>query len=150
MNTKRVKRIGGWRAMLVAFLLSVGTVAALPVSAFAAPANVVQQSNAIVYVVQRGDTLSAIARAYGVSVKTLAAYNGLANPNRIYVGQTIYIPTSGGNPPPSSCRLVYPVVRGDTLSAIARFHGTTVGQLQSANGIANPNYIEVGQRLCIP
>lgn len=92
MNTNHVKRIGGWRALLVAFLLSVGSVAALPVSAFAAPANVAQQSNAILYVVQRGDTLSTIARAYGVSVKTLAAYNGITNPNYIVIGQRLCIP----------------------------------------------------------
>lgn len=150
MKMRRVKSIGGWRAMLVALLLSVGCVAMLPVRAFAAPVAVTQQSNGLVYVVQRGDTLSAIARAYGVSVKTLAAYNGLANPNRIYVGQTLYIPTGGGNPPPSGCRLVHTVVRGDTLSAIARWYGVSVKQLQNANGLANPNYIVIGQRLCIP
>lgn len=150
MKTNRVKAISGWRAMVVAFLLVVGCVTALPVSASAAPLPATQQSSAIVYVVQRNDTLSAIARTYGVSVQTLAAYNGIANPNRIYVGQTIYIPTGGGNPPPSSCRSVHTVARGDTLSFLARWYGTRVTQLQSANGLANPNYIVIGQHLCIP
>ncbi len=44
------------------------------------------------YIVQRGDTLSKIARRYGVSLWTLAAYNGIRNVSRIYVGQVIYIP----------------------------------------------------------
>ncbi len=39
---------------------------------------------------------------------------------------------------------------GETLSQIAADHGTTVGQLVSANGISNPNLIVVGQKLTIP
>ena len=44
------------------------------------------------YVVKRGDTLSSLSRRYGVSVWQLASYNSIRNPNRIYVGQVIYIP----------------------------------------------------------
>jgi LysM repeat protein len=44
------------------------------------------------YVVKRGDTLYSIARRYGVSMWKLASYNSIRNPNRIYVGQVIYIP----------------------------------------------------------
>lgn len=40
----------------------------------------------------------------------------------------------------------YTVVRGDTLTAIARKYGTTVNQLVEWNGIKNPNLIYVGQR----
>lgn len=42
------------------------------------------------YVVCRGDTLSGIARYYGVSVDYLQWRNGIANRNRIYAGQFIY------------------------------------------------------------
>lgn len=42
------------------------------------------------YVVQPGDTLSAIALKFGVSVEALAARNGLENPSLIYVGQILY------------------------------------------------------------
>ncbi|MEW1672840.1 LysM domain-containing protein [Streptomyces noursei] len=38
-----------------------------------------------------GDTLSAIAARYGTTVAKLTAANGIANPNRIYAGQTIKI-----------------------------------------------------------
>jgi hypothetical protein len=44
------------------------------------------------YIVRRGDTLGIIARRFGVSLRALAAYNGIWNVNRIYVGQIIYIP----------------------------------------------------------
>jgi LysM repeat protein len=42
------------------------------------------------YVVCRGDTLSGIARYYGVSVDYLQWRNNIPNRNRIYVGQYIY------------------------------------------------------------
>lgn len=44
----------------------------------------------------------------------------------------------------------YTVKKGDTLTAIARNHNTTVAALVAANGIANPNLILVGQVLEIP
>ena len=43
----------------------------------------------ITYVVQPGDTLSGIAARYGTTYQTLAALNGITNPNLIYAGQTI-------------------------------------------------------------
>ena len=44
------------------------------------------------YVVVAGDTVSKIAIRYGLDWKELAQYNELANPNLIYVGQTLKIP----------------------------------------------------------
>ena len=44
----------------------------------------------------------------------------------------------------------YVVHPGDTLSAIALRHGTTVGALVEANHIANPDLIRIGQLLEIP
>ncbi len=47
--------------------------------------------------VSRGDTLYSIARRHGVSLQRLVAANPqVANPNRIYPGQTIVIPADGG------------------------------------------------------
>ena len=43
------------------------------------------------YTVTRGDTLGSIARRFGTSISALAAANHLANPNRIYYGQTLTI-----------------------------------------------------------
>lgn len=44
------------------------------------------------YTVQEGDTLSAIALAYGVSLEEMIAINNLANPNALAIGQTLIIP----------------------------------------------------------
>ncbi len=45
-----------------------------------------------VHIVRAGETLASIARYYGVSFWTLAAVNGISNPNLIYVGQRLVIP----------------------------------------------------------
>ena len=41
----------------------------------------------------------------------------------------------------------YTVVRGDSLSLIARNHGMTTDDLMRLNGISNANMIWVGQKL---
>ena len=46
------------------------------------------------YTVRAGDTLGSIAKQMGVSVTALAAANGIANPNRISIGQVINPPGS--------------------------------------------------------
>ena len=43
------------------------------------------------YTVQKGDTLSKIGRKFGVPYKSIAQLNGIADPNKIYVGQRIRI-----------------------------------------------------------
>lgn len=50
----------------------------------------------------------------------------------------------------SRCYILYRVVRGDTLSAIARRYGITVQVIVEENGIQNPNLIYPGQQLRIP
>ena len=41
--------------------------------------------------VKAGDTLSALAKKYGKSVKWLAKVNNIKNPNKISVGQKIRV-----------------------------------------------------------
>ena len=94
----------------------------------------------ISYTVRPGDTLSGIAQQYNTTYQILAAYNAISNPNRIYAGQIIQIPVSGG----TGAR-TYTVRSGDTLSGIAQRFGTTVRELQRLNNIQNPNLIYAGQ-----
>ena len=78
----------------------------------------------------------------------MAQYNGISNPNLIYVGQVIKIPTNGSIPSaPSSSAEYYVVKSGDTLSGIASRYGTTYQHLAEINGIKNPNLIYAGQRI---
>jgi len=46
----------------------------------------------VVYVVQAGDSLAAIARLHGVSLATIMEANGIQDPNLIYVGQKLILP----------------------------------------------------------
>lgn len=48
-------------------------------------------TGSVYYTVRAGDNLSAIAARYGTSYQSIAALNGLANPNLIYAGQTLKI-----------------------------------------------------------
>jgi LysM repeat protein len=41
------------------------------------------------YVIKSGDTLNAIARNLGVTVRVICELNGIENPNRIRAGRTI-------------------------------------------------------------
>ena len=52
-------------------------------------------------------------------------------------------------PAPSHSETVYVIKSGDTLTRIAKAHGTTVKALKAANGLASDNIV-VGARLKIP
>ncbi|MBN1287051.1 MAG: LysM peptidoglycan-binding domain-containing protein [Anaerolineae bacterium] len=105
------------------------------------------------YVVQRGDTLYRIAAQYGSTVNAISAANGIANPNRIYVGQRLVIPGAAVPVVPATAPApaadVYVVQRGDTLFGIAARFGVSLQDLVTANGVANPNLIYAGQALVI-
>ena len=54
------------------------------------------------------------------------------------------------SPTPRSTPRTYVVQKGDSLSSIAARFGVTVQALMAANGLANPNLVNVGQVLVIP
>lgn len=64
-----------------------------------APAPTPPPGGQTTYVVQPGDTLSAIARRFGTTVAVLVQLNNIPNPNLIYVGQVLVVPGSGPPPP---------------------------------------------------
>jgi lipoprotein-anchoring transpeptidase ErfK/SrfK len=98
-----------------------------------------------------------MARRFGTTASAIAATNGLRNPNFIWVGQRLRIPgrggggsSSGGGGTPATGGAVHVVQRGETLYSIARRYGTTASAIAATNGLRNPNFIWVGQRLRIP
>ncbi len=107
-----------------------------------------QSTSSLVHIVQWGENLTLIARRYGVSMTTIVNANGIANPDYIYAGQRLVIP-SGVSPSPGQTTS-YIVCGGDTLSGIAIRFGTTVSELVSLNRIVNPDLIYAGQQLQIP
>lgn len=108
------------------------------------------------HVVAGGENLYRIGLKYGISWVTLAQYNGIADANRIVVGQEIKIPGATieeATPTPTPSPLteeVYTVQAGDTLFRIGQAYGLSWTQIAEANGIVNPNQITVGQQLKIP
>jgi len=96
------------------------------------------------HVVRKNETLSAIAQKYGVSANAIQAYNGISNPNLLFVGKKLKIP-SGSTP-----EIPYLVRKGDSLSSIASRFGVSQSALSSRNGISSPNLIKIGQKIIIP
>lgn len=55
-------------------------------------------SEPVKYTIQHGDTLSRIAKKYGVSAKALMAANNIENPDHVEVGAVLVIPSADGTP----------------------------------------------------
>lgn len=111
----------------------------------------------MVHQVAAGETLFQIARRYHVSLEAILAANHLSDPDLIVVGQVITIPGSGdqggsATPPQPSTHPAesYVVAAGDTLFRIAAKAGISIDAIVQANGLQDPNAIQVGQRLLIP
>ena len=104
------------------------------------------------YKVQKGDTLSSIAKKYGVTVDEILKVNPeITNPNLIYVGQIIKIPVPSATSTSAvkEEKVYHTVQRGETLSGIAKKYGTNYMKLATLNKIVNPNRIYVGQKIRI-
>ena len=92
------------------------------------------------HTVREGQTLSVIAKRYGVSVTNLAAANKLKKTSNIRIGQVLKVP-------PKGVLYVYP---GQTLGGLAKANKVSVGALARANRIKPSAPLRVGQRLVLP
>ena len=95
------------------------------------------------YTVKSGDTLSEIARRYGMTTPELMRINSLKDSD-IRVGQKLKVVASGRGGSP----VVHVVAAGDTLSTIAERYKTSVDSIQRGNGLTGTN-IRVGQKLTV-
>lgn len=93
------------------------------------------------YTVERGDTLSQIARELGIPMSDLIEANDLSNPDLIHPGQVLVVPGRD---------TIHVVTRGETLTKIAAAYGTTGRVLAEANGLSNPDLIRIGQEITVP
>ena len=106
-------------------------------------------TTSVVVTVEWGDSLSAIATDYGVSVSALMEANGIVNANAIFEGQELVVPGVSGPLLPAGPAVVT-VTSGDTLSEIAERYGVGLSALMSANSLTNADTIYIGQQLTIP
>lgn len=145
-------------------LVCAGGIALLLLGMALAPI-VMAQETTVTHTVRAGENLYSIAARYNVTVRAIMRANNLRNPNVIYVGQRLVIPTAAtatpaataGASPAADATLtpvleeqVHVVARGETLFAIALRYGVSVGELMRANNLRNANLIRPGQRLVIP
>ena len=116
----------------------------------------VGDQNVELYTVVSGDTFSGLAVGAGVSQSLLAQLNPHVNPNLLYIGETLFIPSAGDAPEvgstPSAATPAgrYEVVPGDTATGIADRFGIPYAVLQRANSGVDLAFVYVGQELRVP
>lgn len=94
-----------------------------------------------IYVVRDGDTLSAIAQMFGVSVNTIAWANDIKG-GRISIGQELVIlPISG---------VSHKVVKGDTLQTIAKKYKADLDEVVAYNGLTTSSKLAIGDVVIVP
>lgn len=128
----------------------------------------VTPSDEVTYIVEAGDTLSAIAVRFDTSVVAIQNENDLTSVN-IFVGQELVIPSgsgdagggdapagdgdsTGGDATGDANRSTYTVESGDFASTIAERFNITLDALATANEVSvdELNDLFVGQVLNIP
>ena len=93
------------------------------------------------YKVRSGDTLTGIARKFGVSMMTVWWANHLKSKDDLHVGQTLTIPPVSG--------VVIMVGPTDTLESLATKYQVEQEEIVQTNELDDPNLV-IGQTLTIP
>lgn len=96
------------------------------------------------HVVKKNETLTAIAKHYGVTVEAIARVNDLKDTDLVVAGRKLTIPED------SSDLSQYVVHKDDTLALIAKKFGLPVSDLTRLNDLKDPNKIQAGQIIQLP
>lgn len=89
--------------------------------------------------VQKGDTIYALSRRYGVTVRSLINYNKMRPPYLLKSGQRLKLPRTD----------TLMVKKGDTLYSLSRKYGVDMAEFVRINGLQSPYRLKVGQKLHI-
>ena len=118
---------------------------------------IISAQSARQYTVAKGDSLTSVARKFGMSVRALAAANGLSADSALRAGETLKIsqpgapaaaPAAATEPAPNATPGRYTVRNGDTLNSIARRFGITLDSLRAWNGLTGSNLL-IGSQLIV-
>lgn len=106
------------------------------------------------HVVRKGDTLWDIARAYKVSVRQLARWNGMAPRDTLRPGQKLVVWTRPRGQRATAASdtirpIRYTVRPGDSLARISQKFRVRVGDLVRWNGLDRKKYLQPGQKLTL-
>ena len=110
------------------------------------------------YKIKSGDTLSALAQHYGISVDMILQYNPGVKPSTLKIGKNIVIPalkevgTYKGKQDPDTLNFSgsYLVKKGDTLWSIALAYNIQVETLAEKNNLEVNSTISLGKALRVP
>lgn len=105
-----------------------------------APVKIVRSTGMTTVPVVRGDTVYAISRKYGVSVRSVINSNNLRAPYLLKPGQSLRVPSGS----------IYTVKKGDTVYGVSRSNGIQMSELARINGLKPPYALNVGQKLNLP
>lgn len=94
------------------------------------------------YTVQPGDSLSFIARDYGVSIESIMWANGLRDSNSIREGNLLKIPPVSG--------VIHTVKSGDTISTIAKKYGVEAETIIAYNALPQGGKLQIKDELIVP
>jgi LysM repeat protein len=110
---------------------------------------VVNGKRYIVHVVEHGQTLYSITRAYGV--KSYEAYLK-KDKNKLNIGDTVWIPMANGDEsiPSNSSYKYVEVKQGQTLYSISKTFGVSIAELEKLNPELKSSPLRVGMILKIP
>ncbi len=92
--------------------------------------------------VKPGESLSSIARRYGVSIDTICGSNNLRSYDYIDEGRKLRIPSRDG--------IVLKMTRGTSIAAIARNYEVSLEKILRENSLSNPDFVPEGRELFIP
>jgi murein DD-endopeptidase MepM/ murein hydrolase activator NlpD len=93
------------------------------------------------YKVVRGDTLSAIAESYNVTLDTVVSFNGIKNARALQPGAMLKIPSMAG--------ILYAAKAGDSARSIAEANGISADRIIEANGLES-GAVAAGVSLFLP
>lgn len=116
------------------------TLSTIAVSFFA-----IQTADAATYTVQKGDTLTKIANHHQITVDDIKKWNKLTK-DTIYVDQKLQLTDKESIETTKPVYKTHTVVKGDTLSKIARHYNVTIKDIKTWNALENDS-IFVGQVL---
>ncbi len=106
----------------------------------------------LMHVVERGETLYAIARQYQIALDDLLAWNKLSRSSVLSIGQKLIIISAEGAPEPSENTqqetILHTVKRGETLYRISRDYEVSIAELRAWNNLFTDKLM-VGQKLKI-
>jgi membrane-bound lytic murein transglycosylase D len=98
----------------------------------------------IIHIVQNNDTLEKIQKTYGVSARAIQSWNKLPNTKSLREGQQLIIWRKVKQP------VQYIVMRGDSLSVIAKLHQTKVDSIIDLNpGLSKTKPLRLGQKILV-